>query len=458
MELDGVLVEDAEALFLAGNFRRSLSLCNRVLVRDRLARGGEVVAASAAHDGGTTGGAADATTATTKAIAVELDEAPLRLSVDSSSGDRRLTVALTVIVGDDGEVEDADDGEVEDADDGGGDSHRRQNGTTSPPTAATAAVDRAGAVALQSWYEIARSLRSPPPPGRRDGDPRVQGHAHLLPFLNAYTREYHCRRPGRPGGGGGRRRPRGRSRDHRARSTRRRRERRSAADAPRAGRRIRSVPGDGRRRSPPRGGRDRLRDPAPGGAAGGGGGPPPRPPSRRRRGARPVPPGRRRPPRPAAAGGALPVRLRGGPSLLRVAGRRRPRPGAGSGSTTATVRAVPVLTPQWRWRRIRSSWIARRLMPPQPSPSCPSSTTAASLPVGRGRGFRVEHAWESRATPFVGWRRSPGHATTRLPPTRSMAGTGDRSWHGTPIKAGATVSGSALVVHSDSGTYITPLR
>ena len=143
MELDQVVVEDAETLFLSGNFRESLFLCNKLLTR-------KPATTCYPHE--------------TRSL-VELST-PLYLSIDAATKKRRLCIQMDI---------------------------------NSEKTCKES--DRAAILALQSWYEIARSLleneRSQDHQnhsGHSDDDLRrtetskvAQGYALLQPFLSAYT-------------------------------------------------------------------------------------------------------------------------------------------------------------------------------------------------------------------------------------------------------------------------------
>lgn len=148
METDHTIVEDAETLFLSGNFRKALMLCNKIL-KDPLP--------STNDDPGV------------KKIPLDT---PLHLSIDASNKKiRRITLEV---------------------DFGAGNGHGKENDCCESKHPRISLVDRAAAISLQSWYEISRRLSSTSNDKKMSKTNKKsagEGHIHLKPFLDVYAPE-----------------------------------------------------------------------------------------------------------------------------------------------------------------------------------------------------------------------------------------------------------------------------
>jgi len=178
MESDQVMIQDAEDFFLARNFKDSLLCCNKILyhpssLTNTTTTTTTTTSGSSQHSSSHSRNQKQNCSLTTINL-----KTPLVLRFDSSQQTRTISVQIPVPTNDTTEKKSAEKEDDDDDDD---------DGDTVAGTISF--MDRAGTVALQSWYEIARSLEE----SRTDdnqkqiGKQQRQGHVHLLPFLNAYT-------------------------------------------------------------------------------------------------------------------------------------------------------------------------------------------------------------------------------------------------------------------------------
>ena len=145
IESDCTIVHDAETLFLAGNFRKALMLCNKILKDPK----------PSAYD--------------RKIVKVPL-ETTLSLSVDITRKNRRMVLDF-----------DAAERSKTNTD-------SRSEDDDSDNDSRISLVDRAATVSLQSWYEISRSIEYNKGESEKKKETEA-GRVHLLPFLDAYLPE-----------------------------------------------------------------------------------------------------------------------------------------------------------------------------------------------------------------------------------------------------------------------------
>lgn len=189
----GVVVEDAESLFLTGNFRKALLLCNQVLRTSSNSSSSNNPGSSLPLPG-------------------DNSRNPKIPSKKDSSDDIfmniRLQTPLNLFKVVDTSEDEIDRRLVVQVPSRNSNHHDNNDGNSQGDATYISSTDRAAAVALQSWYEIARSVLEET---NNDNDTAIpsqdasissrqqqqqsscrrrkvaQGNVHLLPFLDTYT-------------------------------------------------------------------------------------------------------------------------------------------------------------------------------------------------------------------------------------------------------------------------------